>query len=128
MNVIQISLIGVFGALLAVQFQSLQKEYATYISVALSVFLLVCVAGKLRVVVEMINEMKSYLSFESTYFSTLLKILGITYVAEFAASICKDTGHQSLAMQIGVFGKLTILVLSLPILYALLKTIASFLS
>jgi stage III sporulation protein AD len=58
---------------------------------------------------------------------TLLKMLGVTYVAEFASGICRDAGYQTIASQIEIFSKLTILVLSLPILVALLNTIQNFL-
>lgn len=55
-------------------------------------------------------------------------MLGITYVAEFSAGICKDAGYQTIALQIEIFGKLAVLVLSMPVLMALLNTIKDFLS
>ena len=55
--------------------------------------------------------------------STMFKMIGITYIAEFSSGICKDAGYQTLAGQIEIFGKLTILVLGLPVLLALLQTI-----
>ncbi len=128
MSMIQVGLIGVVGALLAIQFQGDKKEYAIYVSVAICLVIFAGIISKLGVIVEMIDELSGYISFDATYFPTLFKILGVTYVAEFAAAICKDTGHQTLATQIEVFGKLTVLVLSLPILMALLKTIAEFLT
>ena len=64
---------------------------------------------------------------DMTYISTLLKMLGVTYVAEFSSGICKDAGYQTIAGQIEIFSKITILVLSMPILVALLKTIQDFL-
>lgn len=128
MSMIQVGLIGVIGALFAIQFQNEKKEYAIYISVAIGLVIFVCIIGKLGMIVEIIGQISGYISIDKSYFSTLFKILGVTYVSEFAVAICKDTGHQNLATQIEVFGKLTILVLSLPILLALLKTIAEFLS
>ena len=57
----------------------------------------------------------------------LIKMLGITYVAEFSAGICRDAGYQTVAAQIEIFAKIMILALSMPILLALLKTIRTFL-
>ena len=57
----------------------------------------------------------------------LLKMIGITYVAEFSANLCKDAGYQAVAGQIEMFGKLSILVISMPVLLALLDTISQFL-
>ena len=38
----------------------------------------------------MLAQMKSYLPVDSSYLNTLLKMLGITYVGQFSAGICKD--------------------------------------
>ena len=58
----------------------------------------------------------------------MLKMIGITYIAEFSSGICKDAGYQTIAGQIEIFGKLTILTLGMPVLMALLETIREFLS
>ena len=42
MDVIQIGILGVAGALLAVQFKSGKTEYGIYISLALSLFIFFC--------------------------------------------------------------------------------------
>ena len=55
-------------------------------------------------------------------------MIGIAYVAEFASGICKDAGHQATAAQIELFCKLSVMVLSIPILLALLETIQEFLA
>ena len=54
-------------------------------------------------------------------------MIGITYVAEFATGICKDAGYQTIANQIEIFTKLTILTFSMPVLEVLLLTIKDFL-
>ena len=60
------------------------------------------------------------------YLNTLFKVIGIAYVSEFSANLCKDAGYGGIASQIEMFGKLSILVMSLPILTTLLTTIQEF--
>lgn len=55
-------------------------------------------------------------------------MIGITYVSEFAAGICKDAGYGAIASQIDIFARLYIMVLSMPVLLALMETIHSFLA
>lgn len=55
--------------------------------------------------------------------TTLLKITGITYIAEFASGLCKDAGYGAIGGQIEIFGKLSILAVSMPIVLALLETL-----
>ena len=128
MNMIQVGIIGALGTLFAIQFQNDKKEYGIYIGVGISIFIFFNVVGKMESIVSIAKEVGSYIRIEGTYMNTLVKILGVTYVAEFAAVICKDTGHNTLATQIEMFGKLTILTMSLPVLLALLKTIENFFS
>ena len=127
MNMVQIGMIGVLGALLAIQFKGGKTEYGIYMSVAVSIVLFLCIVDRLEIFVRTIDEISRYISVDTGYLSTMLKMIGITYISEFSSSICKDTGYQTIAVQIEVFSKLTILAMGLPILLALLETIPEFL-
>lgn len=59
---------------------------------------------------------------------SLLKMIGIAYVGQFSAGICKDAGYSAIAGQIEIFSRLSILVLSIAVLMALMETIRGFLS
>lgn len=128
MNIIQIGIIGVVGALLAVQFRSGKSEYGIYMSAGVSILLFVSIVDRLEIFVNTVTQLNTYLGIDTGYISTILKMIGITYIAEFCSSICKDAGYQTIAVQIEIFSKLTILALGLPILLALLETIQGFLS
>ena len=128
MDMVQIGLIGAAGALLAVQFKSGKAEYGIYISIALSLLLVFSVLEHLRTVVSAVRRLGDYIRIDQAYVGTLVKMMGITYIAEFSSSICKDAGYQTIAAQIEIFGKLSVLVLSMPVLTALLGTIQDFLA
>ena len=127
MNMVQIGMIGVLGALLAIQFKGGKTEYGIYMSVAVSIVLFLCIVDRLEIFVRTIDEISRYISVDTGYLSTMLKMIGITYISEFSSSICKDTGYQTIAVQIEVFSKLTIVAMGMPILLALLETIQEFL-
>ena len=127
MTMVQIGMIGVLGALLAIQFKGGKTEYGIYMSVAVSIVLFLCIVDRLEIFVRTIDEISRYISVDTGYLSTMLKMIGITYISEFSSSICKDTGYQTIAVQIEVFSKLTILAMGMPILLALLETIQEFL-
>ncbi len=127
MNIIQVGILGVVGILFAVQLKQEKSEAAIFLCIAISLIIFANILGYLEQLVETLKEISGYVQIDSTYITTLIKMLGITYLAEFSSGICKDAGYQSIASQIEMFGKLTILVLSLPILLALLRTIQEFL-
>lgn len=124
---IKAAMIGIMGVLLALQLKSVKPEYAVYLGLGTSVVLLFLAVQKLNVVVESIRLIQSSISVQSAYIQVLLKIIGITYISEFAADICRDAGYATIAGQIGVFSKLTILAVSMPIVTALLDTMQGFL-
>lgn len=127
MNMIQIGMTGVLGVLLAVQFKGAKTEYGIYMSVAVSLLLFLCIVDRLEIFVRTIDELGHYIHAVSGYFSIMLKMIGITYISEFSSAICKDAGYQTVAVQIEIFSKLTILAMGMPILLALLETIQEFL-
>ena len=128
MSVIQIGVIGVIGAVLATQLKGGKAEYGIYVGMAVSVILFSFIIDRLGVFVTTFGELASYIDIDAVYLATMLKMVGITYIAEFSSGICKDAGYQTIAGQIEIFGKLTILALGMPVLLALLETIREFLS
>jgi len=79
------------------------------------------------VFIRAVEQIQSFLTLDTEYIAIMLKMVGITYIAQFSSGICKDAGYQAIAAQIEIFGKLAILVVGMPVLLALLETIQEFL-
>ena len=124
---IQIAVIGIAAIIFAIMFKKGKEEYSLYISIAACVIIIMLGIGKLEVILDAINELHGYIQINKAYIGILIKIIGITYVTEFSASLCKDSGYQAIGEQIELVGKLTILAISMPIMLALLETINNFL-
>ena len=128
MNVMQIGIVGVIGALLAIQFKGGKAEYGISIRISISIFLFACIIDRLEIFLGTVQQIGSYINMDAGYLATMFKMIGVTYIAEFSSGICKDAGYQTIAVQIEIFGKLTILALGMPVLLALLETIREFLA
>ena len=59
----------------------------------------------LSVIRETLELVGSFVKIDAVYLTAMLKILGVTYLAEFASAICKDAGYQTIAEQIEVFAR-----------------------
>lgn len=127
MTIITIAAAGIATILLAIQLKSIKGEYAVYMVMAAGFFIFFYGTGKLKAILEALEQIQSFIKINNVYLMTLLKMIGITYVAEFASGICKDAGYGSLGSQIEIFGKLSILGISMPILLALFGTLETFL-
>ena len=128
MSVLTIGILGIAGALLAVELKGLKGEYVIYLVAAVGLVIFFYGITKLKTVIETIRQVQSYIRLNRMYLEVLLKMIGITYIAEFSSGICKDAGYGSLGSQIEIFGKLSVLAVSMPILLALLDTVQQFLA
>lgn len=127
MDVIKIAALGLTGVLLGLCLRQAGSPLSELISLGTCILIIFYSLTKLSSVFELINVMSSYFSAQKDYFRILLKIIGITYVSDFASNICKDAGNSAIAGQIEIFGKISILAISSPILLALLETVYGFL-
>lgn len=126
MEIAKVALIGIVGVLLAIQFKSQKPEYSLYIGFVVSLIIFAYAVQLLQVVLGKMDSLRMFLEGSGTYLGTLLKVVGITYLCEFAAGICKDAGYTAISGQIEVFGKLTVLFAGMPILFAVMEYIQDF--
>ena len=120
---VQVALLGIVTVFMALLFKSGKSEYAVLISLTGCVLIFFVGMGQLEGIMHGLRKLLSYVALPDGYLAVLLKILGITYLAEFSSNLCKDAGHGAIGSQIELVGKLTILCVSMPVLIALLETI-----
>ena len=119
--------VGMIAVLTAVQFKSRGMEFGIYIILAAGILIFFYSAGKIRIILEAVRQMQSCIQLNQAYLTALLKMAGITYIAELASGLCRDAGYSAMGAQIERFGKLSILAVSTPIILALFETLEAFL-
>lgn len=126
MDIIRIAVLGIAGVLIALPLKKEKGEYSTFIAVTVCICIFIYLLTKVETILNFANRLSTMIMVDSKYIEMVIKMVGITYVAEFATNICKDAGYASIGTQIEVFAKLSILVVSVPVLNAFLETIGSF--
>ncbi|MCI9428239.1 MAG: stage III sporulation protein AD [Eubacterium sp.] len=127
MDIIKISVFGISAVLLALVLKSYRPEYSVFLSIAVCVCIFLFVGTKLELIIGYAEKMLEMIQIDHSYITMILKMVGITYIAEFASDICKDCGHQTIAGQIELFAKLSILVVGMPVLLAFMETVGEIL-
>lgn len=127
MEIIRISVVGIAGVFLAILVKQVRPVYSLYITMAAGIAILFYSAGKLSYLLSSLRKIQQYVPVDPMYMTILLKMIGITYIGQFCAGICKDAGYSTVAGQIEIFGRLAVLAVSMPVLTALLETIHEFL-
>ena len=97
------------------------KDWAVMLIVFATVLFFSYSLVRLEVVVGFLKDIWGDIPVDRKLMLPLLKMLGISYAAELASSICADAGHPSIGNQVELFAKLSIVVLSLPGLSYLLQ-------
>ena len=128
MTIIQAAVLGITAVALAVQLKPLRQEYSVYLILAAGLVIGFLSIFRLELILDTVRAIGSQIRVKNIYLGTLLKMVGITYIAEFASGICRDAGFSALGTQVEMFGKLSILAVSAPVLQALLETLQVFLS
>lgn len=128
MEIVKVAALGMTGMLLGLLLKETKPEYSVYLSLAAGILIFSYMAGKLEYLFDSVLKIQEYLPLDTKYLTTLLKMIGITYIGQFSSGLCRDAGYATLAAQIEVFAKLYIMVLSMPVLLALMEAIHGFLS
>ncbi|HHW31752.1 MAG TPA: stage III sporulation protein AD [Clostridiaceae bacterium] len=127
MEILQIVSLGVIATILIMLIKKERPEIAVLISIVVGIAIFILSVSKLSAILELLNTFTEKVSIDTRYISTLFKIIGIAYIAEFGAEVCKDAGEASIAAKIELAGKLIIAALAFPIIASLLDLIAKIL-
>lgn len=119
---------GLVTTIIVVTVKQQRPDIALLISLAGGTVILIFVVSSLSVVIETISNLFNKSNMDSVYITTILKVIGIAYLADFGAQLCKDAGESAIAAKIELGGKILILLLAIPILTALMELILKMLT
>lgn len=127
MDMMKIACLGLSGVLLGILLKQMNSPFADLVSLGTCLLIIFYAVSKLGFVLELLGGLQDRINLEVGYFKILMKITGITYLADFSSSLCRDAGYSAIAGQIEMFGKISVLAISSPIVLTLIETIYSFL-
>ena len=116
-----VALVGLTALLILRQYK---PEWTAFLRIAVTVAamgLLVTLGGTVLSCVTELTEGTGATDGET--WELLLKALGIAFVTETAASICRDSGEGTLAGWVELAGKLEILLLAFPLIRTVMETV-----
>ena len=119
-KVIMAALAGVF---LAAVLKSVKSEMTMLVAAGVSVFILFYILSGLSVIVEQLKMLQGYIGISGKYIGILVKMIGISYMTQLAADICRDNGQTAVAGQLEVFCKITIAALGMPAVLTLFEVV-----
>lgn len=113
-------IITIAGLMSAIIIKKDKPEYAVLIIVFTGFCIALRVMGLMEVALEEIRQWEGVISDKIVYIKLLIKLIGITYLCEFAANLCKDSGYSALGSHIELLGKVSIMMAGFPMIKTLI--------
>lgn len=122
-EILQIVGLGLITTFLVLILKEQKPIFAFLLMVFVGVVIFLYLVGQIQQIIVMLERIAVNANLNLVYVETILKIVGIAYIAEFGVQITKDAGQGSLASKIELAGKVIILVMAIPIITAIIQTI-----
>ena len=125
MSLISVVFAAVIVVLIALKLREMGSGYGILMSIGACVMVMYFVIGRFRQIAGYIDRLVSYVSVDITYIDIILKMIGIAYICQFATDICKDAGYQAIASQVEMAGKISLILLSMPVLMSVIDLLVA---
>jgi len=123
LDIIQIIGLGLIAAIMSLLIKEQKPLFAFLLVLFFGTAVFLFLIGKITSVIRVLENLAVQSNINMVFLRTILKIIGIAYIAEFGAQIIRDSGHESIASKIEMAGKILILVMAIPIIQVIIETV-----
>ncbi|NOU97680.1 stage III sporulation protein AD [Paenibacillus sp. LMG 31456] len=127
MEIIQIVGLGLLTTVLVLIIKEQKPMFAFLLTAFTGITIFLFLIGKISSVIQVLEDLALKANINMIFLKTILKIIGIAYIAEFGAQIVRDAGQESIASKIELSGKILIMVMAIPIVSVIIETVVKLL-
>jgi len=123
MEIIQIVGLGLIATVLILIIKEQKPIFAFLLATFTGIIIFLFLINQIQIVIQTLELLAEKSNVNTIFLKTILKIIGIAYIAEFGAQIVRDAGQESIASKIELAGKMLILVMAVPIISVIIDTV-----
>ncbi|MEW6621672.1 MAG: stage III sporulation protein AD [Bacillota bacterium] len=124
MEIVQIVGLGLLATIIILVVKQANFPVAAMLlGVVVGAIIFLSMLTKIGAIIDILQQLADRANVNQFYLATILKIIGIAYIAEFGVQVCKDAGEGAIASKIEFAAKILIMVLAIPIFAAILEAI-----
>ncbi|MGE5704452.1 MAG: stage III sporulation protein AD [Clostridia bacterium] len=127
MEIVQIVGLGLVATVLSLVIKEQKPMFAFLLAVASGIIIFFFLIDKISEVIRVLERLAVQADLNMVFLETILKIIGIAYIAEFGAQMTRDAGQGAIASKIELAGKILILVMAVPIIQIIIETVVDLL-
>ncbi len=124
---IQVVGLGLIATFLILVIKEQKPVFAFLLATFTGVVIFLSLIDKIADVLGILTQLAEKARVNSMFLETVLKIIGIAYIAEFGAQVTRDAGQGSIASKIELAGKILIMVMAIPIITMMIETVVQIL-
>lgn len=123
MSLFTIIALLMLAVLMAIGIKAHSPAMSSIISICLCIAVASMCIARVGQIIDYISSVFGQAGTGSEYLKVLLKLMGIAYICDFASNISKDAGYGAVATEIELLGKLSMLLISMPILMRIIDMV-----
>jgi stage III sporulation protein AD len=123
MEILQVVGLGLIVTILIILLKEQKPHFAFLLTTVAGIIIFLYLIGKISSVIRVLERLAVQADIDMVFLETILKIIGIAYIAEFGAQITRDAGQGAIASKIELAGKVLIMVMAIPIISVIIETI-----
>ena len=127
MEILKIIGVAFVTSIATILLRATKPELSFAVTVTGVIVILLFIIDSLKNTLWIFGELAQMTGVDTGIIKILIKIVGVGYLTEFSSGILNDFGSSAVADKIVLGGKITILLLSLPIIEGLIQIIRGFL-
>lgn len=127
MEILQIVGLALVVTVLVLVLKDKAPAFAFLLVTLAGIYIFLFLVGEISDVIRVLEQLAERAGVNAVFLKTILKIIGIAYIAEFGAQIVRDAGLEGIASKIELAGKILIMVMAIPIITVLIETVVKLL-
>ncbi|MCL1935556.1 MAG: stage III sporulation protein AD [Defluviitaleaceae bacterium] len=127
MGIIQIVGAALVVTILSILVKRMGSDIGLMVSILGGILIFFMVLPQLIEVISVLGNLAQNIDTNLNHITIILRVIGVAYIAEFGAQICKDAGEGAIASKIELSGKVIIMVMSAPVIVSFLNVIITML-
>lgn len=120
-DLFQVAVFCLIATVLAIVLRQYRPEYAVFVSLACSILTVVYLLQGMLQVMEELGGLLENAAIPGDLIRVVVKCLGVCVLTELAGQTCRDAGEQAIGAKVELAGKVTLVLVSLPLFQRLLQ-------
>ena len=121
MELVKVIGVGIVGLIVAALLKKDKPELTLLAVIATGAMILIIILSSMSQAIATFADLIAKAGISDGLFGGVLRIVGVGYLTEYAASLATDSGSTSIANKIQLAGKVTIFLMGVPVVTTLIE-------